>query len=55
MKALVFAELSEGKVKNNAVEAVAFARALSNSVTVVVMGKADENSLADLGSMVRRR
>ena len=49
MNILVFAELSEGKVKSSAIEAVAFARALSNSVTVITMGRADESSLADLG------
>lgn len=49
MNILVFAELSEGKVKSNSLEAIAFARALSNSVTVIVLGKADESSLAELG------
>lgn len=49
MNILVFVELSDGKVKTNSVEAVAFARALSNSVTVIAIGKAEEGSLADLG------
>ncbi|MDW8332184.1 MAG: electron transfer flavoprotein subunit alpha/FixB family protein [Cyclobacteriaceae bacterium] len=49
MNILVFAELSEGKIKSNSIEAIAFARALSKSVTIVVMGKADEESLSGLG------
>ncbi len=49
MNVLVFAELSEGKIKSNTAEAIAFARAITDKVTVAVLGSADEASLAALG------
>jgi electron transfer flavoprotein alpha subunit len=49
MNVLVFAELSDGKVKGSALEAIAFARTLHDNVTVAVLGQANETALQELG------
>ncbi|GIV35938.1 MAG: electron transfer flavoprotein subunit alpha [Cyclobacteriaceae bacterium] len=49
MNVLVFAELSEGKIKSSAAEAIAFARGITDKVSVAVLGNADEAGLAALG------
>lgn len=49
MNVLVFAELSDGKVKGSALEAIAFARTLHDKVTVAVLGQANETALQELG------
>ncbi len=49
MNVLVFVELSEGKVKSNSIEAIAYARSISEQVSVAVLGSADEADLAGLG------
>lgn len=48
MKALVFIETSEGKVRKTSLEALAYGRALGDT-TAIVLGKADAAELAGLG------
>ncbi|MBX2917583.1 MAG: electron transfer flavoprotein subunit alpha/FixB family protein [Cyclobacteriaceae bacterium] len=49
MSVLVFIETSEGKAKKSSLEALCYAKALGGSVTAIVLGPADANSLQDLG------
>lgn len=51
MAALVFAELSEGRVKKSSLEAIAFAHQLSGATVIaVVNGIAEDSELAALGN-----
>lgn len=49
MPVLVFAESAEGKVKKTSVEAVAYAHALNQPVTVITMGHVEKGELEMLG------
>ncbi|MEJ7645853.1 MAG: electron transfer flavoprotein subunit alpha/FixB family protein [Chryseolinea sp.] len=49
MAVLVFVESAEGKIKQTSIEAVAYAHAMGGPVTVIALGNADKNELADLG------
>ncbi len=49
MKSLVFVETAEGKVKKTSLEAVAYAHGLGGAVTVIALGTADAQALADVG------
>jgi electron transfer flavoprotein alpha subunit len=49
MNILVFAELSEGKVKSTSIEAVCYAQAMGGKVTAIAIGKADASELESLG------
>lgn len=51
MAILVFVETAEGKVKKTSLEAVAYARALGDSVTAIALGEADKAELASLGKV----
>jgi len=51
MAALVFAELSEGRVKKSSLEAIAFAHQLSGAAVIaVVNGIAEDSELTALGN-----
>jgi electron transfer flavoprotein alpha subunit len=49
MPVLVFVESAEGKIKKTSLEAVAYARGMSDSVTAVAMGSLDQAELESLG------
>jgi electron transfer flavoprotein alpha subunit len=49
MAILVFVETAEGKVKKTSLEAVAYAKAMGDSVTAIALGEADKAELAALG------
>lgn len=51
MAILVFVETAEGKVKSTSLEAVAYAKAMGDSVTAIALGDADKNELAALGKV----
>jgi electron transfer flavoprotein alpha subunit len=51
MAILVFVETAEGKVKATSLEAVAYAKAMGDSVTAIALGEADKNELASLGKI----
>lgn len=45
MAVLVFVESAEGKIKSNSLEAVAYAKALGQSVTAIALGSIDQAEL----------
>ena len=49
MNTLVFVESAEGKAKKTSLEAVAYAKAMSSSVTALVVGNIDPTSVAQIG------
>jgi electron transfer flavoprotein alpha subunit len=49
MAVLVFVESADGKIKSTSVEAVAFAHAMGNGVTVIALGTVDKEELENLG------
>lgn len=49
MSILVFVESDEGKIKSTSLEAVAYAHAMNDSVTAIVLGAADASELESLG------
>lgn len=49
MNVLVFVETADGKVKKTSLEAVSYAHGLGGTVTVLALGAADAQGLADLG------
>ncbi|HMJ68138.1 MAG TPA: electron transfer flavoprotein subunit alpha/FixB family protein [Cyclobacteriaceae bacterium] len=49
MNILVFAEVSEGKIRSTSLEAVAYAHAMGGNVTAIVLGSAEKSSLESLG------
>lgn len=49
MPILVFVESDEGKIKSTSIEAVAYATAMGESVTVIALGSADKSELEALG------
>jgi electron transfer flavoprotein alpha subunit len=51
MAILVFVESAEGKIKKTSQEAVAYAKAMGDSVTAIALGDADKNELAALGKI----
>jgi electron transfer flavoprotein alpha subunit len=51
MAILVFVETAEGKVKKTSLEAVAYAKAMGDSVTAIALGEADKAELASLGKV----
>jgi electron transfer flavoprotein alpha subunit len=49
MPILVFVESAEGKIKKTSLEAVAYARAMGDSVTAIALGAAEKSALENLG------
>ncbi|HTF19125.1 MAG TPA: electron transfer flavoprotein subunit alpha/FixB family protein [Chryseolinea sp.] len=49
MKILVFVETAEGKVKKTSMEAVTYAKTMSNDVIAIALGEADKVELENLG------
>src|SRR5688572_4172014 len=49
MRVLVFVESAEGKIKKTSVEAVAYARAMTEDVTVIALGETDKTEMEALG------